>query len=197
MAKRRVEKRKDVAEYSNQPLNDNEKASIWAVWEESGVLRHTARECGVSVSSVQKTLAENPLRYEGLKQARAEERSARYLRIEEKTLDHVEGTLDDAQAAREELKKIKGHNRVRPALEASLRHTARHLSALRMVADSATSKTNLLAGDATVNIRHDGNVGVGDLTPEQMVEKARALGLDHLITPAILELAGEGSETSD
>ncbi|HKK51871.1 MAG TPA: hypothetical protein VKA74_09805 [Myxococcota bacterium] len=193
-------KRKDVVEYANQPLTDEEKAAIWLRYEETGLLRGTARDLGVSLRTVQRVLGEDPLRLQGIKQARAEERAARWRRIEDKSLDELERAIDDASSAFTQLRDLgaaKGRKKIDAAHEAMLKLSPRRLTALRMVADSATTKTNLLQGSATENIKHTGGLLVGEMTAEQMVEKAQELGLDELITPAIRELVDGGDDAGD
>ena len=190
MAKKRSRaKRKDIADHPNQKFSDEERAGIWVVFEESGSLRGTSRELGISVSSVQRVLGENTIRYQSIKQRKAEERSERWLRIEEGALDSTHAVIELMDKARAKIAELTTPEQITEAL----RIMPRHLTALRMAADSATTKTQLLQGRATENVKHSGGVGKVDLTLEQAVELANDLGLEDFITPAIKELVDGGA----
>lgn len=187
------QRRKDIADHPAQPLTDLEKASVWALYEETGRVRGTARELGLALSTVQRVLAGDPLRVQSIKISRQEERSARWIRIEEQSLDDLEETLRLARDARRKLAgdgRRKAPARLTEAERDALALTPRHLTALRMVADSATTKANLLQGDPTDSIRHN-LTAANELTPAQAAKLAKELGLEALIPPAIREMIAD------
>ncbi len=174
-------------------------AHMWVLREEGLSLREIGREIGCHAKTVQREFSKDPARHASLVRAQAEERAAVWRQIENQTLRVLRDAIEDAG---EILRTSSGRKRKKftegQVQKAEL--VRKLIGPLRMAADSATNKSQLLAGKPT-EIVAGGGGGLG-LDPTQMNEDdvlqlAIEHDLIHLLPAALKEKVEKMQDQKD
>lgn len=169
------------------PLTPEQRAQVWALRAEGQSLRQIGREVGCDAKTAQRIMLEDPERYAALATELREERATLWRGLENRSLR----TLDVAAAEAEAIL-----NRVRKGAKVSKADLERVqvlrglMTPLRMVADSATSKTQLLTGQPTEITQGVGGVlDMDRMSPEELADMATQLGMVEHLPARLRELA--------
>lgn len=180
MAKRPAKKaikpaKKPPGKAEKRPRGDTDEllpeqlAQMWILREEGHSLRKIAAEIGCHPRTVSREFEKDPARHAALVRAQAEERAALWRQVENKALRVLSDAVEDAgKVLRTESGRVK-----RQFSEADLKrvHVLRSLiGPLRLAADSATNRSQLLTGKPTQIVTGDPAVGGLGLDPSNMTD---------------------------
>lgn len=172
---------------ATEPLMDAQRAQIWALRAEGMSLRQIGKEVGCDAKTAQRVLQEDPERYAALVTELREERATLWRGLENRTLRSLDIAAAECEKILERL--AKGHKVARADLE-KVQVLRGLMTPLRMVADSATSKTQLLTGQPTEITQGIGGVLDPDrMTPDELVDMAINLGMVADLPPRLREIA--------
>lgn len=178
--------RADPSRGRTEPLLPAQKAHIWVLRAENLSLRQIASEIGCDSRSVQRVLQEDPERLSALAAEHREERASLWRSIENRSLRVLSEAIAEAEAV---LSRVRADG-VKPADLERVGVLKALMTPLRMAADSATNRAQLLAGQPTEIIQGVGGVLDPDrMSAEELADMAAQIGmLDHL-PPRLRELA--------
>lgn len=181
----------DPSRGRTEPLLPEQVATAWAMREENASLRQIATELGCSHQTIARIFQADPGRHATLVTAQREERAARWRSIEGKSLIVLDGALSQAQRLVDKLgrtnAKISQGDHDRAQMLRVL------ISPIRMAADSATAKTQLLVGQPTEITQ---GVPAGIMDPSQMTdEEVVSMAIEHemvdQLPPRLREIAAK------
>lgn len=154
----------DTPEASEKPIPMNEllpeqRAQMWVLKNEGLSLRKIAAQVGCHMKSVQREFQKDPAKLASIVRAQAEERAALWMQVENKSLKLLLDALDDAGGVlrTETGRKRKSFTKNQVAKADLIRKL---VGPLRMAADSATNRSQLLTGKPTEIIGGGSGLGV-------------------------------------
>lgn len=188
--KKATKKPQSTEKRDTSELSDDQRARIWVLREERQSLREIATEIGCHNRSVSRVLNEDPGRAAALAAVQREERARSWEQIEDKSLKILRDALDDVHAT---IRTQGGRKKRIVGKDASVRltHLTRLVGPLRMAADSATAKSQLLSGGVTERIGSSSG-GIGDpdnMDDNQILDLARKYGLEDKLPARLREKA--------
>lgn len=180
--RRKTPKNKGRTEY-NIPLTDIAQAMIWTLTEEGLSQRGVAKELRITVSTVWRELASDPVRHEALRTRQREARSQGWRQLETLSLDEAIGWVQSLRRVR--LSRSQG---ISERQERRIMLIPRAIQATRHTAETSTKMVQLLTGGATDRV--DQTRGeVDETNAEQLVQMAIEANLVDRLPPSLQEYA--------
>jgi len=163
-------------------------AQMWVLREEGLSLREIGRQVGCHAKTVQREFSKDPARHASLVRAQAEERAAVWRQIENHSLRVLRDVIEDAgeilrtPAGRKRTKFSEGQTQKADMIR-------KLIGPLRMAADSATNKSQLLAGKPTEIVGGGGGLGLDptQMNEDDVLQLAIEHDLIHLLPAALRE----------
>lgn len=185
--------KKKAARRKNQALTDQQRAQMWVLRTEGHSLREIGKEIGCDARTVSREFEKDPARHASIVRAQAEERAAVWRKIENRSLHVLLNLVEDVQKAlwtptgrRCNVKTQKFKDETE-----RLELVRKLIGPLRMAADSATNKSQLLTGGATEIIAQGDSGGLGldpsKMTEDEIIRLAIAHGLEDDLPQALQE----------
>lgn len=188
-AKKPPAKPKKAAKGPTGELLPEQRAQMWVLREEGHSLRKIAAEVGCHPRTVSREFETDPARHAALTSAQAEERAALWRQIENKALRVLADAVDDAgKVLRTETGRVK-----KKFSDADMQRVAvlrGLIGPLRLAADSATNRSQLLTGKPTQIMQGNaGGVGLdpSNMTDEEVIMLAVHHRLEDELPPALAE----------
>ena len=174
---------------ANRPVTDEERALVWQLAEEGWSQRAIADKVGLGRSTVARELAKDAVGLEQIRASLREARAERTKKLEGAGLDEANEWLSVASRVRRELLAAMdtkdGKKRKTAMTEAVsvLGVLPRMLQATRAAGAEGVKLTQLLTGGVTE--RMGGPVSPEDMSPDQIIDRAIALGKENDLPPAL------------
>lgn len=170
------------------PLTDAQKAQVWVLRAEARSLRQIGAEVGCDTRTVGRVLQSDPERHAALAAAQKEERATLWRGVENRSLRVLDDCLGECEEVIRRLRKpgskVSQNDRDKVAVLRSL------MPNLRMSADSATARSQLLTGQPTEISQGIGGVLDPDrMTPEELADMAIQFKMVDQLPPRLRELA--------
>lgn len=184
---------------ASQVITAQERALIWQFAEEGWSQRAIAEKTGLGRSTVARELAKDPVALEQLRAALREARAERTKKLEGAGLDEANGWLDIAKDVRARLQKAletKSPKARRAAMAEAVQVLAvvpRMIQAARGAGADGVKLTQLLTGGVTERV--GGPVSPEDMTPDQIIDRAIALGRESELPPRLRARAEQRKAT--
>lgn len=175
---------KKTTRRKTESMLDAQRAQMWVLRTEGLSLREIGKELGCDARTVSREFERDPARHASLVRAQAEERAAVWRQIENSSLHVLRKLVVDV----EEMmwtKTGRPRNMTKKKAKADIERIAlvrQLIGPLRMAADSATNKSQLLTGGATEIIAQGDAGGLGldpsKMTEDEIIRLAIAHGLE-------------------
>ena len=163
-----------------------QQAQMWLLREEGHSLRRIAADVGCHPRTVSREFERDPARHAALVRAQAEERAALWRQIENKALKVLSHAVDDAgRVLRTETGRVKKRFSVSDLQRVQVLRGL--MGPLRMAADSATQRSQLLAGRPTEIVAGGVSLDAGSMTDEEAIMLAVHHGLEDELPAALQE----------
>lgn len=178
----------DPSRGSTTALTDAQRAQVWVLREEGMSLRQIAKEVRCNARTVMRILEEDPTRHAALVTEQKEERATLWRTMENRSLVALLDAVDEAgetiKRVRKKGYKVTDRDRERVVILRSL------MTPLRMAADSATARSQLLTGEPTSIAQVGGILDPERMSPQEIIALARTHGMVDQLPPRLRELAG-------
>lgn len=180
MARKKVKRKTNALDRSGPgfPLDEKAAAMIWTLVEEGLSRREIASQLKLGFATVDRHLAKDPVRLEGIRIAQREARSKKWQRVEDLGLVETIGWL-------EESRKIRTGKRQPKATDAFV---PRFISATRHAAETGTKTVELLNGGPTERIVTESTSELTD-NPEALIQMAIEFGVVDRLPPMLRDAA--------
>ncbi len=191
-AKKPSKTTKHVNKKGPKKLTDQQYAQMWVLREEGASLADIAREVGCHARTVSREFEKDPARHAGIVAVQSETRAALWKQIENGSLKTLQQTIKALDSAMFTPTGRISSKEIKPKTIEKLDFLRKMIGPLRMAADSATNKSQLLTGGPTQIMAgsiEGGGIGVDaqNMTDDEVIRLAIAHGLEDELPVALKE----------